>query len=315
MNTLPDTATLSQQLSALLTNGSQQGQFEILSRKPFINTSTFPVEIITCRLNNGRIINLFCKYLAGTIRNDFEHRGGVKYESRIYDEVLKNTALSQPKYYGSCFFVDDNETLLALEYLEDSIRLAHAEDSDVLLKDAAYWIGSLHKFWENKVPDFVTVYDESYYSKWADEVKKVVPEFKKEYPWLIDVHDFFRDNIKFLIRSPQTTIHGEYYPKNILVKNNLIYPIDWESVASAHGEIDLASLIEGWEEPVAHNSINAYKIARGITEDEANDFENRLYLSQIYFHFRWMTEFVGKWVNKPGEFALLYDVAKKAGCI
>jgi thiamine kinase-like enzyme len=315
MNSLPDTAMLSEHLSALITNVSEPSQFEIVSRKPFINTSTFPVEIIACRVNDGQIINLFCKYLAGTVRNDFEHRGGVEYESNVYGKVLGDVTLPKPKYYGNCYFLENNETLLVLEYLAESTRLEQTEDNDVLLKDAAAWVGGLHKHWENKAPSFVKVYDQSYYSLLAEQVKSLIPRLKGDYPWFANVCTFFSDNINLLTNSPQTVIHGEYYPKNILVRNNTIYPIDWESAAVAPGEIDLASLIEGWDEETAQSAIEAYKKARWTEGDLPKDFEKVLYLSQIYFHFRWTVEFIETWVNKPAEFKLLYEVAKKAGCV
>ena len=58
----------------------------------------------------------------------------------------------------------------------------------------------------------------------------------------------FEERASELTSAPQTIIHGEYYPKNILVREGEIFPVDWESAAVAAGEIDLASLTEGWPE-------------------------------------------------------------------
>ena len=125
------------------------------------------------------------------------------------------------------------------------------------------------------------------------------------------------DNINILVNSSQTFIHGEYYPHNILVKNNIIYPIDWESAAIGPGEIDLASLIEDWKEPAAQNAIEAYKVARW--EDEKNipeNFDHILLLSQLYFQFRWMAEeFSEAWLREGQQFDLLYQLAKKVDCV
>ena len=41
-------------------------------------------------------------------------------------------------------------------------------------------------------------------------------------------------------------IHGEYYPHNILFQSGVVRPVDWETAALAPGEIDLATLCEGW---------------------------------------------------------------------
>ena len=103
--------------------------------------------------------------------------------------------------------------------------------------------------------------------------------------------NYYDDNIEQLISCNQTIIHGEYYPRNILFKEGVIYPVDWESAAFAAGEIDLASLIEGWDKENVEAAKEAYKKNRwpeGVVNN--NDFENRLLLARIYFHFWWWQE-------------------------
>ena len=56
MNRLPDTAALSHYLSGLISEvNHQQTHIDIVSRKPFINSSTFPAEIVTCKINNEKV--------------------------------------------------------------------------------------------------------------------------------------------------------------------------------------------------------------------------------------------------------------------
>lgn len=315
--TLPDTITLTRYLSALITKDAiQQDNFEVLSRKPFINSSTFPAEIISCALNDEKIINLFCKYIAGRDHASFGHRGGIEYEIKIYNEVLNNLPLSTAKFYGSCYFPHLNETLIALEYIEGSFRLTKTHEPELSMLEAAVWIARLHNFFEDKVPDFIPVYDEGYYKLWIEKVGELTNRLQDDYPWVPSLCTYFIQNIGTLTKTQNTFIHGEFYPHNILVKNNVVYPIDWESAAVAPGQIDLASLIEGWDDLNAQNTIDAYKTARwGDIKNVPKNFNQTLLLSQLYFQFRWMAEFSEAWFERPKEFNLLYNLAKKAGCI
>ena len=106
-------------------------------------------------------------------------------------------------------------------------------------------------------------------------------------PWLVDVINYFRDNVDILLEAPQTLIHGEYYSKNILLREGVIYPVDWESAAFAPGEIDLASIIEARKDDVVARITESYIHARFKNDvfDKAG-FEKRLLMARLYLHFR-----------------------------
>ena len=117
--------------------------------------------------------------------------------------------------------------------------------------------------------------------------------------------------------TTQTFIHGEYYTKNILVQKGIIYPIDWESAAIGPGEIDLASLIEGWDEKRKNIALKSYLKTRwpdGLFSE--SEFEKRLLLVRIYFFLRWTGEHDDPefWLNRTNWFKKFYQLAKQAGC-
>jgi thiamine kinase-like enzyme len=97
------------------------------------------------------------------------------------------------------------------------------------------------------------------------------------------------------------------------MKEGIIYPVDWESAAVAPGEIDLASLIEGWDKDIANRVIESYRKNRWPSGNlPVGLFEKRLLLSQIYFHFWWWPE--KKEVNEKA-FIKLKQFAQEAGVI
>ena len=281
VNLLPTTEILAAQLSKIFPGRS----VEVIDRMPFKGSSTFPVELISCKLDNNNPIKFFGKYLGGLGPNNHGHRGGVEYEIKVYDQLIQRLPLNKAHFWGQCYFEEENETLLLMEYLEGSKSLKGNPDINLYL-NAASWIARMHVFFEGNVPSFVKRYDESYYTVWLDRMLNV-PEVMSARPWLKDMIDYFRDHINILIDTPQTLIHGEYYSKNILIRDGDAYPVDWESAACAPAEIDLASIIEARKDEVAVRIKESYVETRfGDGHFDKKDFERRLNMAQLYLHFR-----------------------------
>jgi len=84
-----------------------------------------------------------------------------------------------------------------------------------------------------------------------------------------------------------TIIHGEYYPKNVLYRDGIIYPVDWESAAIAAGEIDLACLTDRWPADTVRECERAYQQSRWPDGAPAA-FAQRLAAARLYIHLRWL---------------------------
>ena len=65
-----------------------------------------------------------------------------------------------------------------------------------------------------------------------------------------------------LLGVPQTLIHRDYYPDNMVYLDGRISVFDCEQTDIAPGEIDLASLTNGWHEEVVQAAEEAYCRAR-----------------------------------------------------
>jgi hypothetical protein len=314
MYNFPDIKILTQHLSDM--PGIKDRPVEIISRANFIESSTFPVEIVTCKTKDGKTYSLFCKYLAGMGANNFGHRGGVEYEAKIYELILDKAPVSKIKFFGQCRLNENGDLLLVIEYLGESLRMLYSSDPDAIIK-AAEWIGNFHKIQEVNAPSFVTVYDKAYYLIWSERFRNLTKALHEKFPWLISLANYYEINVDSLLSCNQTIIHGEFYPKNILLKEGIIYVVDWESAAIAPGEIDLASLIEGWDNDMIHKIKSAYKKARWPEENFSKDeFEKRILLTQIYFHFWWWEEkgdAAGMEDTKPIK--KLLHLSKEAGLV
>lgn len=127
----------------------------------------------------------------------------------------------------------------------------------------------------------------AYFTGWAERTLRQARWRAWDAPWLPALVEHFRRGVAATFDAPLTVVHGEYYPKNILYADGQIRPVDWKSAAIAVGEVDLASLTEGWPEELVAQCERAYVQARWA-EGAPSGFALRLCLARMYFHFRWL---------------------------
>jgi hypothetical protein len=270
--------------------GAGSAAITIVDRMSNPDASTFPSEMITCRLDNGERLQLFCKYGTGHGHDAHGHRGGVGYEAEIYDRVLSATKLSVPHFHGSMTIGPGGETGLIIAHLQGCLRLRDSRDLDHW-EQAAAWSGRFHAEEEARSPDpslaFLIHYDADYYAGWARRTAENAAALDLKLPWLADLCSRAPAAFLELLESPQTVIHGEYYPKNLLIKDATIYPVDWESAAIACGQIDLATLTDRCDPEVVLRCDLAYHQARW-PQGVPSGFTRALELARLYVHLRWL---------------------------
>jgi hypothetical protein len=302
----PALDTLSTELGyAIAETGALAGELTVVSRQPNIYSSTFPSEIITCRLGNTHEIRFLCKYSADVDNASHGTRSGVAYEADVYRQLLQGLELSSPVLYGVYREPANSRTGLVLEYLADSIRITKSADPATISKAAA-WIGRFHALCSTRAAtpalSFINSYDADFYRGWARRTLLMTERSGKSPRWLEAVYSRFDEVIEVLCGAPATIIHGEYYPKNILLQHGRIYPVDWESTAFGCGEIDLATLTEGWTPDEIGRLELEYHRARW-PDGPPDDFRRCLCAARIYIQFRWL----GDQQARLPEFACYLD--------
>jgi hypothetical protein len=282
----PEKERLESVLSTLLPADGAKAFLSVENREVTIE-GTFPKEIVTCRLADGSEARLFCKYAAGHEHNAHGHRGGVELETAVYRDLLTPLAVTVPALRGIHKDAARGEIWLVLDFLDDSVRVKKSTDPRSMSM-AASWIGSFHaRATPENVIEELLAYDTSYYRLWSTRAWNHCSHLKSHYPWLRDVCDRIDDIADVLMGAPPTIIHGEYYAKNILYRDGIIYPVDWESAALASGEIDLASLTEAWPEDWANEMESAYVQARWPNGAPAA-FPRVYDAAQVYLQLRWL---------------------------
>jgi aminoglycoside phosphotransferase (APT) family kinase protein len=254
-------------------------------------SSTAWSEVVTCELDT-QTVTFFCKY--GRPRPGRAHRQwrGVPYEARVYGDLLEELPLPTVPFYGAYGAESTDQTWLVLGHLDQCRRLnkVNGVDMDAALQRSARWIGLFHAAAERAIGcrRFLRRYTRSYFRHWIDQTLALSRHAPEPVPWLSPLCAWTEGKLDLLLDSP-TVIHGEYYPRNILVQNGAVYPVDWETSGVAAGEIDLASLVDGWPTSVVRCCENEYRAARW-PHGGSGDFESRLSLAHLYFSFRWLGE-------------------------
>ena len=271
----------------------------LLEREANVAASTFASERVTCRPGAGRAMHLFCKHSGGYTPSD-GHHGGVGYEAAVYDRVLSHARVPLPTFHGAFRHAQAGGETLVIEHMDDVTRLNHAPMPDSILS-AATWIGTFHRHL-SAVPErgasFLRVYDLAYFRRWAARTRSMAAPLADAYPWLGALCDAFADVFASRLLEHVTVIHGEYYPRNVLVREETVLPVDWESAAIAAGEIDLATLIEEWPREVADACAQAYCRARWPA-GQGSGFADRWTAARLYLHLRWLGD-RPEWTLSPG---------------
>jgi len=297
---LPDGPTLTARLTAALTDdGGEARSVSILKRElpPFM--STFPNEIVTCRMPDGRTRRVFAKYQAGQGHDSYGHRGDIPYETEVYRRLLRPLRDFRPKWLGAHTDPDTGDVSLFLEYVYGNVRLCdmvwkRSTRQPRAMIQSARWIGRFHAAHERSVDDrslaFLKRYDDAYYRGWARRTLEFACPLHARFPWLTQLCEGDRWFAPLLAEAP-TVIHGEFYAKNVLVRRYRVFMVDWESAAIAAGAIDVAALTEGqhWPAALVRRCERAYLIARWPDGAPAT-FTRALDAARIYLHFRWLGE-------------------------
>jgi Phosphotransferase enzyme family len=285
----PDDESLSRGMATVLgITKRQAGGPTILARTPNLYASTSTSEIVTCRTGDGTIMRFLCKYGA-------RHGGGecrrqsdpVAYEGVVYRMVLHPLGLTVPRCYGTYREANVGRTWLVLEYLENTIRVSHDPSGEVMIS-AADWLGRFHAAAEAQTATEMTPlrrHDAAYYRERARRALEFSAD--RTSGWLQTVYERAERFVAPLLACASTVIHGEFYPQNVLVNTGRIAPVDWETAAVGAGEIDLASLVDGWPLEIARKCEEQYRHARWSSQPP-HDFDLALAAARVYWPLRWL---------------------------
>ena len=199
--------------------GCEPSTVTVVARRRNVQTSTWPSEIVDCRLGDDRRLRLLLKHGPGDARNAHGHPVGPAYEALVYETVLAPAGLAHP-FLGSVHRSGSPSMCLVLEYLDHGWwRMNLAEDLRAIVRVAA-WLGKFHRTATARagaLAGALNVYDAEYYEGWAQRSVRYVPALSDRFGWFKWVCRGFGRLGTELASGPLTVVHGEFYPHNVLV--------------------------------------------------------------------------------------------------
>lgn len=275
-------------------------------------SSSFRTEHVLVHLAGGEELRVFFKDLdpghqmekARRVR-DRELEPGLR-ELRMYREVLSPERHGTLRLYGYRWEPKEGRFWL---FLEDGGRFLLQNYSDVTRwVAAARWSARFQDAMRSTDPAllaFLPHRDRGALEQCAHRVARVLPRLGREERGRLERGlELFSSGRDWLLRSPQSVIHGQLFGQNVLLRRGRgeheVIVIDWETASIGPRLFDLVSLSSGkWKEEERQAMRRAYfdeqraRAAEGATFQE---FEEELRAVALYQTLEWLAW----WGNNRG---------------
>jgi thiamine kinase-like enzyme len=262
---------------------------EVLARESNDYSSTFPTEIVTCRIDSDKPLTFFCKHFRPDI--SFGKIVSAFHEIEVYRQVLADAPFGPPRFYGAWTDSTRGEGLLVLEYFGDSLRVSKLRHPEKSMEAAARWIGAFHQHTTQRVSysalAFIPTFNAEFFRARYTTMIETLGEREGASGWLPAAAVTAERAMEILSASPPAVIHAEYYPQNVLFRDGRVCPVDWETCSIGPAELDVVTLLEGWEQDVVERCTKAYCEARGL-EHSISGFDNRLNAARLLVNVYWL---------------------------
>lgn len=284
-----------------------------VSRRPSAYRTSFPLEELELRLEDGSELRLVFKQLGWATLDEQARLAKPRFlhdplrEAAVYASVLAPLTSGPPRYYGSEIDPRGDRYWLFVERVEGK-ELYQVGDLR-LWQAVASWLGEMHLNLAGELERHVEGgrlidYDEAYYRTWIERAREFAaasgpPAGRSEE--VDSIAERYDPVVEGLLELPKTVIHGEFYASNVLVGEGLaprVCPVDWELAAAGPGLVDLAALVSGgWGEPDRDRIVAAYRSVVG-----PDSFTSRqLDLARLHLAVQWLGWAPPEWVPPEGQ--------------
>jgi hypothetical protein len=234
-----------------------------LRRQPYVYSTSFLLEELDVRLQDGTRLHLLFKHLtrAGMLEGARTFKPAFLYdplrEIETYRSILLGEALGSPVCYG--VLAGAGRYGLLLEKV--SGRELYCVGETAVWCEVARWLADMHDRFTGRVEELrrthgrLLQYDAAFYRRWLDRAQASVGSAARAEgrgPALDQVVAALQAALERLATTPTTFLHGELYASNILVAEEAtrrrVCPVDWEMAGLGPGLLDVAALSSGWDD-------------------------------------------------------------------
>ena len=230
--------------------------------------SSFAVEVVTVRLDDGDELKVFLKDFGSSLRQ--RPKPGVprrrERELAVYRDLLADADLGTPEYYGSVWDESESRFWLMVEFVEGMpVRYL---DFDYWVQAGA-WLARLEGHCARDPGrlsscDVLTVQDAEYFEPAADRALSSVSRYSNGLAkQLAPVARGYGALVTTMSAAPRTLVHGTYRPGQIIVDTSRdrvrLAPVDWELAAVGSSLYDLSTIAFGFDDAHLDEMISAYR--------------------------------------------------------
>lgn len=239
-----------------------------VQRKRIRYIGSYDCDIVAVQLANGGEFKFFLKDFGFSQRSKDNPEQRRERELRVYRDILVESDLGTPEYYGSIWSEPQGRFWLLLELVEGTIIKDHNVDHGVI---AAGWLGKLHGYFARRPEqltgrDFLIRHDAEFFRSKAEfallDVGQISPPSARR---LAKIVDRYEQVINIMASQPLTLVHGAYIPWHIVLDVTQepvrVCPIDWELAALGATLYDLAIFTDGVEPQTRDRIWDAYRQA------------------------------------------------------
>ncbi|MEA2159550.1 MAG: hypothetical protein QOD66_1930 [Solirubrobacteraceae bacterium] len=286
----PGEPTLIAALESALAGVGLKTPVKSVRRADNVYESSHRSDVLACTLASGAELTLLGKVGPSVDQDHWGLVRGLAYEAGVYRHVLVDDDPT-PRFYGSHDDPRTGRTWLFLEYLGEGWQLDLGPEDAIV--EAARMIGELHSRTAPTLgaesPSVLNRYDGRYYEDCVRNVGPLVEKWRPRLPALDRLVAGFQREFAVLLSAPQTIVHGELTPHNVVWAYDRPYIVDWEEAAIGAGEVDLASLTDDWDEDLVSLATTAYLQSRW-PEGAPHDFPRALRAARVFWLFRWLAD-------------------------
>jgi len=244
---------------ALAEPGQEPRRVALLKRKPFAYETSFAIDELRVRLDEGEEIDLLVKDVgAGLSATAAATKPARALNSRreiaVYRSLLQPTGVPAPRFYGTAEDEDSGRAWLLLERVPGEV-LADEGDPEAW-RAAARWAAKLDAAVEEHRDPSLDRLLLDRNRNWHEE-RLAAAIAACETSGMSDLAARLRGCANALLDRlealPRAFVHGELYASNVIVarqgsgKTVEVKPVDWEMAGTGPFALDLAALVTGWD--------------------------------------------------------------------
>jgi hypothetical protein len=241
-----------------------------LRRRPYRYATSFPLEELRVGLDHGTEVTLILKDLTWGRLAERSRRSKPAFLFEPRREVETYRRILGPHAIGArCYAAVGAGSSWWLILEKAAGRELWQLGDEASWEAAARWLATMHTSFAGRGREvhaanpYLLTHGRGSFLGWAHRAQVALADSEDaRAPELIAALSRYDPVADELAALPETLVHGEFYPSNVLVSretdDSRVCPVDWEMAGTGPALLDIAALVSGWGEADRVRLIEVY---------------------------------------------------------